>query len=224
MAVITINLLAEEQLARKERAHDPLKIVLAVGLGIITAAVGLGGWFSILAAREQTAQESAKSRLAELEKTNVAVREFQQERTLAEGLAAVHDSRMLIAPLLAQIKDVVPEPVTLRGISFQMVVETKAAEPATAEGETKRAKPQKTERMVVRLDGVAEGALPELTVDRFLQTLRRDAHLAPVVDEIQLVSVARQLASRDTGAVGAPVAVFTVECRLKDKKSLGTKR
>lgn len=113
---------------------------------------------------------------------------------------------MLVAPLLAQIKDVAPEPVTLRGSSFQMVVETK------------------TERIVVRLDGVAEGALPELTVDRFLQTLRQDVHRASAVDEIQLECSARQLASRDTGALGAAVAVFTVECRLRDKKSLGAKR
>ncbi|MCX7915292.1 MAG: hypothetical protein N3A53_03185 [Verrucomicrobiae bacterium] len=218
MAVITINLLAEEQLARKERAHDPLKIVLAVGLGLVTVAVGLGGWFSLLASRAQTAHESAKSRLAELEKGNVAVQEFQQQRTLAEALVAVHESRVLVAPLLAQFKDAVPDSISLRGLQFQMVTETKSAEPV-AEGETKRPKPQKTERMVVRLDGVARGTPPELTVDRFLQTMRRDPQLAKTVEEIQLVSISRQLATREANGAAAPVATFTVECRLKDKKS-----
>lgn len=223
MAVITINLLAEEQLARKERAHDPLKIALACGLGALTLVVAVGGWLSVMANRAQLAQEAAKSRLADLEKNNVAVREFQEQRTLAEALAMIHENRVLIAPLLAYIKDVVPAEVTLRGISFQMTMETKTAEPV-GEGETKRAKPQKTERMVIRLDAVAHGSPPELTVDHFLQTLRRDARMAKVMDDIQLVAVSRQLVASDSGTIGVPQATFTVECRLKDKKSLGANR
>jgi hypothetical protein len=41
--VITLNLLAEEQLAQEARARDPVKLFVVVGLGILTIAVALGG-------------------------------------------------------------------------------------------------------------------------------------------------------------------------------------
>ena len=42
MMTITLNLLAEEQLAQEARARDPVKLFIAVGLGILTLAVALG--------------------------------------------------------------------------------------------------------------------------------------------------------------------------------------
>ena len=46
MTAITLNLLAEEQLAQEARARDPVKLFIAVGLGVLTMVVALGGMLS----------------------------------------------------------------------------------------------------------------------------------------------------------------------------------
>ena len=48
MTAITLNLLAEEQLAQVARARDPLKILVAVGLGVLSLLVACGSTLSVI--------------------------------------------------------------------------------------------------------------------------------------------------------------------------------
>ena len=56
--------------------------------------------------------------------------------------------------------------------------------------------------------------LPELEVDKFLQSLRTDARFSAAVDDIRLRSIVR--AGGTDGA--AEAAFFVIECRYKEAK------
>ncbi|MGO9443702.1 MAG: hypothetical protein ACLPXB_02875, partial [Thiobacillaceae bacterium] len=54
MTAITLNLLAEEQLAQEARARDPVKLFIAVGLGVLTMVVALGGVLSAVVIQKRS--------------------------------------------------------------------------------------------------------------------------------------------------------------------------
>src|SRR6266436_6515390 len=62
MTAITLNLLAEEQQAQVERARDPIKLFIAVGLATLTAVVAWGGALSEILTQRQAELRGIEAR------------------------------------------------------------------------------------------------------------------------------------------------------------------
>jgi hypothetical protein len=218
MTAITLNLLAEEQQAQAARAHDPLKIVIAIGLGVLTVAVACGSTLSAIRSQKLVELHGLEARWNKMNNTGAGEGEFQKIHALAEEIVTLNHSRLLMAPQLAMVKEIIPTTVQLSQLSFSVVVETpdKNAGGEEAAGR-KRPRPRQIERLVLRMQGTASSSRPELEVDHFLQTLRNDARFGAVVDDIQLRSISR--GSIDPGKTGRALlaASFVIECRDKEK-------
>jgi hypothetical protein len=145
--------------------------------------------------------------------------EFQQANAVAEEMIAMNHSRILFAPQLALVKDIIPASIQLSQINFAL---SKQASEAGSGGEDdtggKHAGHRKSsERLVLRLEGVAFNSRPELEVDQFIKTLRADARFSAVVEDIQLLSIARVSRDSDkTGGAPSAAANFVIECWYKD--------
>jgi len=217
MTAITLNLLAEEQLAQAARAHDPLKILVAVGLGVMTLAVGSGSILSVVRSQKSAELQTLEANWKKMSGSDKEAA-FQKTRALADEIASLNHFRVLMAPQLAMVKDLIPPSIQLSHLNLALVMETVAVESRADESEAKRATHSKTvERLVLKLEGVASSARPELEVDQFLQTLRSDARFGGVVDDIQLRSISRSYNETAKAAQQLPSATFTIECRYKEK-------
>ncbi len=218
MTAITLNLLAEEQQAQEQRAHDPVKLIFAVGLGVAALVAALGAVMGILAGRTAAELQALEARWNELESVGAGEGEFQATKRLADDLLACNRSRQLCAPQLALLKDIVPETVQLSRFDLVIVTETAAVETNPDEEMTgKPARPKRTERLTLRLDGKVVALRPELEVDKFLQTLRTDERFSAMVTDIQLRSIARVTGEGATPGSTVNSAVFVIECRYKEK-------
>jgi hypothetical protein len=218
MTAITLNLLAEEQQAQEQRAHDPVKLIFAVGLGVAALVAALGAVMGILAGRTATELQALEARWNELESVGAGEGEFQATKRLADDIVAGNRARQLLAPQLALLKDVVPASIQLSRFDFAIATETAAVEANPDDEMTgKPARPKRTERLTLRLDGKAVAVRPELEVDKFLQTLRTDERFSTMVTDIQLRSIARVSAEAVTPGSTVNSAVFVIECRYKEK-------
>ena len=207
MMAITLNLLAEEQLAQEARARDPVKLFIAVGLGAITIAVALGGVLSAILSQKHSQLGGLQSKWEKLNSGGADESNFQRLNNAAGEIVAMNHSRVLIAPQLALVKDLIPPSVQLTQLAFAMSVEN----PGSEGGHNK-----KGQRLVVRLDGKAYGVQPELEVDRFLKLLRGDARFNALVEDIQLRSIAH-VSETDKSGVTKDAASFSIECWYKEK-------
>jgi hypothetical protein len=217
MTAITLNLLAEEQQAQVARAHDPLKILVAIGLGALSLVVAGGSTLSVLRGQKLTELQALEARWKSLSGSDSETA-FQKTRDLAEEIATLNHSRVLIAPQLAMVKDLVPSSIQLSHLSFALTVETVAPDTHGEASNSKRpARPRSVERLVLRLEGAASSSRPELEVDQFLQTLRDDARFSAVVEDIQLRSISRVFNEASKSSQALPTANFTIECRYKEK-------
>jgi hypothetical protein len=218
MTAITLNLLAEEQRAQEARARDPIKLFVAIGLTAVTVAVGTGATLSAMLMQKRSELQGLEAEWNSLNSGGAEEDEFHQASALADDIIALNHSRILFAPQLALLKDVIPASIELSQINFALSKETAAAN-SGSEGDNggKRASHRKgTERLVLRLDGVASSSRPELEVDQFITTLRADARFSAAVEDIQLRSISR--VSRDSDKTGgAPAAAsFVIECWFRD--------
>jgi hypothetical protein len=207
MTAITLNLLAEEQLAQEARARDPVKLLVAIGLGLLTLAVASGGVLSVLVAQKRSDLTTLQSKWDKLNNGGAEESKFQKLSDSAAEIVAINHSRVLIAPQLALIKELIPPSVELSQLAFALSVEN-------AGGDSEHSK--KAQRLVVRLDGKAFGGQPELEVDRFLKLLRNDARFGALVDEIQLRSIGR-VTETDKSGISRDAASFSIECWYKEK-------
>ncbi|HUJ12128.1 MAG TPA: hypothetical protein VL171_19135 [Verrucomicrobiae bacterium] len=216
MTAITLNLLAEEQQAQAARAHDPLKIVIAVSLGLLTVVVASGSILSVL-----RAQKSAELQTLEANWSKISVSdkeaEFQKTRALAEEIVGLNQSRVLIAPELALVKDLIPPTIQLSRLTLGLSVETAAESHGEEAGSKHGGRPKTVEHLVLRLEGIATSSRPELEVDQFLRTLRGDARFGALVEDIQLRSISRGYSAAEKSAPVLPDAAFAIECRYKEK-------
>jgi len=219
MTAITINLLAEEQQAKQQRDHDPLKAVIACALGVAALVVGVGGVFLFLASQERTQLVSRQARWEQLGGGGAHESEFQKVKTAADEIIALNRARFLCAPQLALLKDLIPTNIQLSQFDFATVVEIPRGEAADeGEGDGKKAaRPKRIERIVLRLNGRATSNRPELEVDRFLQTLRTDPQFSALVERIQLQSIARSAVDAGAGVPAVQVADFVIECRYREQ-------
>ena len=207
MTAITLNLLAEEQLAQEARARDPVKLFIAVGLGVLTIVVALGGVLSAILMQKRADLAGLQAKWDKMNDGGVEESGFQKLSNSAGEIVTINHSRVLIAPQLALVKDLIPASVQLTQLAFAMSVES----PGSDGGH-----PKKSRQLVVRLDGRAFGGQPELEVDRFLKLLRSDARFSALVEDIQLRSIAR-VADTDKSGVTRDAASFSIECWYKEK-------
>jgi len=207
MTAITLNLLAEEQLAQEARARDPVKLFIAVGLGVLATVVALGGVLSAIVAQKRSDLAGLQSNWDKMNEGGAAESNFQKLSDSAGEIVAINHSRVLIAPQLALVKDLIPSSVELTQLAFAMSLDS----PASDGGH-----PKKSQRLVVRLDGKAFGGQPELEVDRFLKLLRSDARFSALVEDIQLRSITR-VAETDKSGITRDAANFSIECWYKEK-------
>lgn len=219
MTAIILNLLAEEQQAQAARAHDPLKLFVAIGLTVLSVAVACGSALSVRSGKKAAELQGLEARWKTLNSDGGQEDEFPKIRALAEEIVAVNNSRVLLAPQLALVKDLIPPTVRLSQISFSLAVEIPRVESSgdEATGGKRVRQPAPIERLVLRLEGIAISSRPELEVDRFLQTLRDNTRFSAVIDDIQLRSESRTSVDIEKTGRGVPAANFVIECRYKEK-------
>ncbi len=213
---ITLNLLAEEQLAQEARARDPVKLFTAVGLGALTVAVACGGILSAILMQKQTELHGLEAQWKKTNNVSAEEGEFQGTSAAADEIIALNHSRILMAPQLALVKDLIPPSVQLSQLAFALTVET--TEPGGGEEGTESkhpGHPKRVERLVMRMEGVASSSRPELEVDQFLKALRSNARFSALVEDIQLRSISRT--SSDKAGQIVTGAGFVIECWYKGK-------
>ena len=219
MIAITLNLLAEEQQAQVERARDPIKLFIAVGLAVLTVVVACGGTLSAMLAQRRVELQGLEARWKKMNDVGQGEGDYQKESALAAEIVAVNRSRVVVAPQLAMVKDIIPSSVQLTHINFALAAQTTGGDSGGEEGtESKHpARPKQTKHLVLQLQGLAASARPELEVDQFLKSLRSDTRFGALVEDIQLRSIARTTSDADKAGGAVPAVNFTIECWYKEK-------
>lgn len=217
MIAITLNLLAEEQQAQVERARDPIKLFIVIGLSILTVAVASGGILSALLSQRRAELLGLQARYNKMNDAGQGEGDYQKESEFAAEAVSVNHSREVVAPQLAMVKDLIPSSVQLTHINFALVTQTTGG--GGEEGtEGKHApRPKQSKHLVLQLEGLASNARPELEVDQFLKSLRSDTRFGALVDDIQLRSIARTTSDADAASGVVPTVNFTIECWYKEK-------
>jgi hypothetical protein len=217
MTAITLNLLADEQQAQVERARDPIKLFIAVGLATLTAAVACGGGLSAILMQRRAELQGLEARWNTMNDGGQGESEYQKESNRAAEILALNHSRIVLAPQLAMVKDLIPSTVQLTHISFALATVTTSGDSGAEGTESKHpARPKQSKHLVLQLEGSAASARPELEVDQFLKSLRSDTRFGALVADIQLRSIARTAANADkTGRL--PAVNFVIECSYKEE-------
>jgi hypothetical protein len=219
MVAITLNLLAEEQQAQVERARDPIKLFIVIGLSVLTVAVAWGGILSALLSQRRAELSGLEARWKKMNDTDQGEGDYQKENDFAAEAVAINHSRIVVAPQLAMVKDIIPPSVQLTHISFAVATETTGGDSGGEEGAEGKhhARPKQSKHLVLQLEGLASSTRPELEVDQFLKSLRGDARFGALVDDIQLRSIARATSDTDkAGSAATPAVNFTIECWYKE--------
>ena len=221
MIAITLNLLAEEQLAQEARARDPIKLFTAIGLGVLTVAVAWGGILSALLMQRRTELQGLETQWNKVNDAGAEEGEFQRTSAAAEEIAMLNHSRVLMAPQLALVKDLIPPSIQLSQLGFAVSVETTESGGGGSGEEGAESKhpsrPKRSERLVMRMEGMVSSSRPELEVDQFLKLLRGDARFGALVEDIQLRSITRLSKENDKTGRAPTGASFVIECWYKEK-------
>ena len=226
MTAITLNLLAEEQLAEQANARDPLKTAVAICASILTLVVMSGSVLYVVAGQKKTEANLLQARWD----SSVAAEavggtaDFRSVKSMADDIIAINHSRPLYAHQLALIKDLVPDSVQLTRITFTLALEVRDAGNADTAGsaDADKDKPRRVavaktvSHLNLQLEGKAMSNRPELEVDTLIQTLRSNAAFNERVKQIQLRSIARSPVSTSEGAPTVPTAQFVIECQYKE--------
>jgi hypothetical protein len=238
VTAITLNLLAEEQLAEQANARDPVKTTIAIGTTLLMLAVLCGSLLWVAAGQKATQANLLQARrdgLVAAQTTSTGA-DFRSIKSCADDLVALNRSRALFASQLALIKNLVPDTIQLNHINLALNIEVLeaagAADPTdsadktasdTESGSDKKkaprvAKPKNVQHLSLQLDGRAVSSRPELEVDKFLQTLRADPDFSAQVERIQLRSIARSPTTADSAGGNVPSASFVIDCQYRDQK------
>jgi hypothetical protein len=229
VTAITLNLLAEEQLAAQANARDPVKTAIAIGTTLVMLAVLAGSLLGVVAGQRATEEKLLQTRWDRLVAAQAisTATGFKSIKSCADDLLALNHSRALYARQMALIKNLVPDTVQLNKINLTLNIEVQEgastanndAEPTTAKKEApKAAKPKNVQRLSLQLDGRAVSGRPELEVDKFLQTLRADPDFSAQVEQIQLRSIARSVNTDGSSGGTVPSASFVIDCQYREQK------
>jgi hypothetical protein len=223
VTVITLNLLAEDQLAQQAEARDPFKAALACGIGLVAACVVAGTCLAHFAAKAKAQADTLQTECETASTTQSAGTggDTKTLKSVADDILAINHARRIYADQLALVKDLVPDSVELDRISFTLSIETSAPVVTDAgEGKAKssRARGGDIERLALHLDGKAVSNRPEIEVDQFIQTMRSNETFSSRVSDVKLRSIARNAAPTDQRAAALASASFVIDCQYKDRK------
>src|ERR1039458_2609383 len=93
MIAITLNLLAEEQQAQVERARDPIKFFIAVGLAVLTVAVAWGGTLSAILTQRRVELQGLEARWKKMNDVGQGEGDYQKDSEYAVEIVAINRSR-----------------------------------------------------------------------------------------------------------------------------------
>lgn len=215
MTAITLNLLAEEQQVQEDRARDPFKIFIAIGLTLLTIVVAWGSMLSVMQGQKRAELLKLETQWEQMNHASEQEGEFLRTRALAEEIVALNHSRILMAPQLAMVKDLIPPTVQLSQLNFAVETANIGAEDISG---GKRARPKQIERLMLRMEGTAHSDRPELELDQFLRTLRNNPQFSAAVNDIQLRAISRASITADKTGRGLASVTFVIECRYKEKE------
>src|SRR2546425_908450 len=143
MTAITLNLLAEDQLAERAEARNPFKLALAIGIGVFTLAILSGMSVAHLADKQKSEADDLQTKLDSISSTQPAGSgvDTKSLKSLADDILTINQGRLLYARHLAMIKDLIPDSVQLRRINFALSLDPQASAPAAppVEGDNKKA-------------------------------------------------------------------------------------
>jgi outer membrane murein-binding lipoprotein Lpp len=224
MTAITLNLLAEEQIAQEAEARDPVKIFIAGAVALVAIVAGLGAYLTMAASSVSTEVASLQSEYDKLtNKLDSEETRLQQAvKALAEDALKANQTRQLMAPELAQVKDVIPPVIQISSLSLNSILEAQVVPVTATDGDPgvvgkkrRAAAPPPVEKLTLRFDGKATSARPEIEVDAFIQSLQTHAVMGEKLKSVTLRSIGRS----DKGGDGTlPVAQFVIECQYKESK------
>jgi hypothetical protein len=229
MTTITLNLLAEEQLAEQAQARDPFRITLVASISVVVLTAIAGVLVSRAAStkKQELAALLAKRDGLSSNQAPAASGDTKSLKGVADDLIAINRNRTLYAQQLALIKALVPASIQLVRMNFTLSVEgaeagvpTDApAESGSAASKAIRHKPKSTEHLSLQLDGKAISSRPEIEVDQFIKSLRTNPVFSEQVKDIKLRSIARSAPSADTAAAATlPSAAFVIECQYREHR------
>jgi hypothetical protein len=228
MTAITLNLLAEEQLAAQAEARDPFRLTLSTSISVIVLTAIAGALITNVAAKRRAECDALRAKLETLspDQTDAANGDTKSLKGVADDLIAMNHGRTLYAQQLSQIKDLVPPAIQLVRMNFQLAVENpESGAPTDAPSDTGadaakvvRHKPKNVQRLILQLDGKAISSRPEIEVDQFIKTLRADPVLSRQVKDIKLRSIARAGLPTDATAAAVPSASFVIECLYRERR------
>ncbi len=222
MTAITLNLLAEEQLAEQAQARDPFRITWCVCLCAVLLCGMAGGWMTYLARGKKAELQALQAKWDSLSKDpSPGGSDTKSIKSMADELLAINHGRTLYAQQLALIKDLVPPTVQLVRLSFQLNVDTPDSDGAAgaAEGSKPvRRRAKAVDQLVLQLDGKAISPRPEIEVDEFIKVLRSDPVFSQNVKDIRLRSIARSQPGTESATQTVPSASFVIECQYKERR------
>jgi hypothetical protein len=226
VTAITLNLLAEEQLAEQASARDPFKTAAAICASVLTLVVMSGSALYVAAGQKKAEANMLQARWNSQVAAEAAggAADFQSVKSMADDIVAINHARPLYAHQLALIKDLLPDSVQLTRIAFTLTLEVReGGDAATTDsadaGKDKPrrvAPPKAVPHLSLQLEGKATSNRPELEVDQFIQTLRGDTALNERVKQIQLRAIGRPPVSSEGDAAALPSAQFVIECQYKE--------
>jgi len=182
VTAITLNLLAEEQLAEQAQARDPFRIALSASISVVVLTAIAGALVTHNATAKKVELSALQAKLDDLSSTPASPTsgDTKSLKSVADDLTAINHGRTLYAQQLAVIKDLVPTSIQLVRMSFQLILDgpdSGAAVDGTVEGgadavKAARHKPKNVEHLTLQLDGKAISSRPEIEVDQFIKVLR----------------------------------------------------
>jgi len=225
VTAIAINLLVEEQLNQQAKARDPLKIAIAIGMGLLAITVSIGVILGHLVEQEKQAVGTLQAKWASMQATQSGVSgsDTKALQVVASDYLSINQARTVYGPQMALIKEVIPDSIQLTQARFAMVTEVSTArpapEPVTGESNAKAARlaiPKSTERMDLLLDGWIVCARPEIEIDLFIKSLRTHSAFGKLLKDVRLRSISR--AGTDGSTTASPSATFVIDCIYKESK------
>jgi hypothetical protein len=212
-------------MAQKAEARNPVKLVVACGICLISAAILLGMIVARPAARRAEEADALQAKWDRIQSNpGSSFGDTKSYKTLAEDICAINHDRPLYAAQLAVIKDIVPETIRLTQIGLSYVTEEAPsssdlpAPAGTSDKPIRRSPPKSRNHLSLVLSGQAESARPEIEVDKFIWNMRAYPALIDTVDEVRLRSIARTAASTDGTEKKVAAAIFSIECQYKSQK------
>ena len=222
MTPIRFNLLAEEQLAEQQSARDPVKVAIAIGIGLVALTASTRTIISF-----QTSQVQGKESVLQTQWNKLSApealqsgEELKKAASLADDFTTIGNSRFLYAPQLAVLKDIVPDTILLTRMTFTLNVSSRQEGPQDVEAGAKP-RPRRVsivQRVILQLDGRATSARPEIAVDDFIQTIKTNPVLTNMIETVQLRSTAPISTVGEAGSGVVPSVAFVIECQYKELK------